>query len=208
MAVSGRPGDRSFLVPMVALASTLVALVVAIVLVLVIQNGGSGDPAGTGPTATGTGGTPPARSTPSGAPITDGCLVGTWRVTLHDEQVDVPEVGRLRFTGGAGSTLSLSAGGAGIADYGSGTAFTSSHAGQEVVLELRGRVDYRYALAGDRIELRDVRSAAEVRLRVGAGTPGPWRAFTASTAPSNYTCTDDRLTQKSLVFTTLYARSE
>ncbi|MEO3926439.1 hypothetical protein ABGB07_21620 [Micromonosporaceae bacterium B7E4] len=210
MDVSGRPGDRSFLVPMVALVSTLLALVVAIVLVLVLRGAGPQDPTGAGPTqpAPTTGGDPSAGSTPSGVPGAAGCLVGTWRVTEHQEQVDVPEVGRLSFTGGTGSTLSLSAEGAGIADYGDGTIFSSSHGGQEVVLELRGRVSYRYALAGDRIELRDVRSAAEVRLRVGAGTPGRWRPFTASTAPSNYTCAGDRLTQQSLAFTTLYTRSE
>ncbi|GAA3751673.1 hypothetical protein GCM10022225_40050 [Plantactinospora mayteni] len=205
MAVSGRPDNRSFLVPMVALGSTLVALVVATVLVLVLRDGGPVDPTGTGPS---TGGTPTPGNIPSGAPVAAGCLAGTWRVTSHREQVDVPEVGRLSFTGGIGSTLSLSAEGVGIVDYGSGTVFASSHAGQEVVLELRGRVDYRYTLAGDRIELRDVRSAAEVRLRVGAGTPGRWRPFTASTAPSSHTCAGDKLTLESLASTTLYARSE
>ncbi|AVT39996.1 hypothetical protein C6W10_30140 [Plantactinospora sp. BB1] len=211
VALSGRPGERSFLVPMVALLSTLVALVVAIVLVLVLRDDGSRDPVGAGSTGAdpATGGTRPAGSTPSGAALSDGagCLTGVWRVTSHEEQVDVPGVGRLAFTGGTGSTLSLGDGGTGIADYGDGTSFAGSYAGQEVVLELRGRVDYRYAVVGDRIELRDVRSAAEVRLRVGAGTPGAWRPFTASTAPANYTCAGDRLTQKSLAFTTLYTRS-
>ncbi|GAB3966340.1 hypothetical protein V1634_30795 [Plantactinospora veratri] len=211
MTVSGRPGERSFLVPIVALGSTLLALVVAIVLVLVLRDDGSRDAAGAGPTEPGpaTGGSRPAGSTPSGGPVADGagCLVGIWRVTSHDEQVDVPGVGRLAFTGGTGSTLSLGAGGTGIADYGDGTSFAGSYAGQEVVLELRGRVDYRYAVVGNRIELRDVRSAAEVRLRVGAGTPGAWRPFTASTAPADYTCAGDLLTQRSLAFTTLYTRS-
>ncbi|GIG89057.1 hypothetical protein [Plantactinospora endophytica] len=209
MAVPGRPGDRSFLVPIVALGSTLVALVVATALVLVLRNDESADPTGTGPTRSApTTGASSAGSTPGGGPVAAECLVGTWRVTSHQEQVDVPEVGRLNFTGGIGSTLTLGADGVGIADYGDGTLYTSSHAGQEVALELRGRVDYRYVPAGDRIELRDVRSAAEVRLRVGeAGTPGRWRPFTASTAPANYTCAGDLLTQRSLVVTTSYERS-
>ncbi|MDG4790918.1 hypothetical protein O7626_34260 [Micromonospora sp. WMMD1102] len=209
MAVSGRPGDRSFLVPMVALASTLLALVVATVLVLVLRQAGASDPTGAGSTgSTGTDGTSPAASRPGGdGPVPADCLSGRWRVVSHREDVDVPGVGRLSFTGGTGSTLSLSADGVGIADYGTGTAFASSYGGREVVLELRGRVDYRYALVGDRIELRDVRSAAEVRLRVGAGTPGPWRPYTASTAPSDYVCAGDSLDQRSLVSTTSYERT-
>ncbi|MFY1688908.1 hypothetical protein [Plantactinospora sp. WMMB782] len=218
MAVSGRPGHRSFLVPIVALASTLLALVVATVLVLVLRQAGAPAPTGAGPTgstgagpdgSTGsgpaTGGTSAPPGTPSG-PVAADCLPGNWRVVSHREDVDVPGVGRLSFTGGTGSTLSLSATGVGIADYGTGTAFASSYAGQQVVLELRGRVDYRYALVGDRIELRDVRSAAEVRLRVGAGTAGPWRPYTASTAPSDYVCAGDSLDQRSLVSTTAYER--
>jgi hypothetical protein len=206
VAVSGGPGSRSFLVPMVALASTLVGLVVAIVVVLVLRNGPHGGPHGPGAL-------PSAGSGPSTATVAAGpgggpdCLVGTWRVTSHTEQVDVPGVGRLSFSGGAGSGLSLSAGGTGIADYGTGTVYRSGYAGQDVVLELRGTVSYRYVLAGDRIELRDVRSDADVRLRVGDGTPGPWQDFTASTEPSSYACAGNSLTQKSLIFATSYVRS-
>ncbi|MBF9130037.1 hypothetical protein I0C86_14130 [Plantactinospora sp. S1510] len=209
MTVSGRPGSRSFLVPMVALASTLVGLVVAIVVVLVLRNGADGGPDGTGaspPTGSGPS-TGSSTATVAAGPGGADCLVGTWRVTTHTEQVDVPGVGRLSFTGGAGSGLALGAGGTGIADYGTGTVYRSDYAGQDVVLELRGTVSYRYVLAGDRIELRDVRSDADVRLRVGDGTPGPWQDFTASTEPSSYACAGNSLTQKSLVYTTSYVRS-
>ncbi|MBE1486095.1 hypothetical protein [Plantactinospora soyae] len=200
MAVSGGPGNRSFLVPMVALASTLVGLVVAIVVVLVLRHGADGGADGTG--------SPPPTPTVAAAPGGGvDCLVGAWRVTSHSEQVDVPGVGRLRFTGGVGSTLSLSAEGSGIVDYGTGTVYRGDYAGQDVVLELRGTVSYRYLLAADRIELSDVRSQANVRLLVGGGTPGPWQDFTASTEPSSYTCAGNSLTQKSLIFDTSYVRS-
>ncbi|MFC6019111.1 hypothetical protein ACFP2T_23225 [Plantactinospora solaniradicis] len=208
MAVSGGPGGRSFLVPMVALASTLLGLVVAIVVVLVLRHGPDGGPDGTGaPPSAGSGSSTATATVAAGPGGGADCLVGTWRVTSHSEQVDVPGVGRLSFTGGAGSGLSLSAEGTGIADYGTGTVYRSGYAGQDVVLELRGTVSYRYVLAGDRIELRDVRSDADVRLRVGDGTPGPWQDFTASTEPSSYACAGNSLTQKSLVFATSYVRS-
>ncbi|MFY1674340.1 hypothetical protein ACN27G_31055 [Plantactinospora sp. WMMB334] len=202
MTVPGGTGSRSFLVPIVALGSTLVVLVVAIGVVLALRSGADGgrrEPAGAGaasPTAEGTSAPADARS----------CLVGRWRVSSHTEQVDVPGIGELSFTG-AGSALSLGADGTGTVDYGTGTTYRSGYAGRDVVLELRGTVTYRYQVAGDRVELADVRSDAEVRLRVGDGTAGPWRHFTASSEPFGYTCTGTGLTQQTLVYTTSYTRS-
>ncbi|WP_422772506.1 hypothetical protein ACN28C_05645 [Plantactinospora sp. WMMC1484] len=205
MTVPGGAGNRSFLVPIVALGSTLVGLVVAIGVVVVLRagvdggDGGRREPAGTGaasPTAEGTSARADARS----------CLVGRWRVTSHTEQVDVPGIGELSFTG-AGSELSLGADGTGIVDYGTGTTYRSGYAGRDVVLELRGTVTYRYQVAGDRVELADVRSEAEVRLRVGDDAAGPWRHFTASSEPFDYTCTGTGLTHRTLVYTTSYLRS-
>ncbi|MGI5212618.1 hypothetical protein [Plantactinospora sp. CA-290183] len=180
MAVSGWPGNRSFLVPLVALASTLVVLVVAIVVVLASR-----------------------RDEPTGGAA---CLTGSWAVTSHRERVDVPDAGRLEFTGGTGATMSWNAEGQAVTDYRTGTFYRSAHAGQEVVLELRGTVEYRYRLTAERIELPDVRSHATVRLRVGDGTAGPWRNFTPSTEPLGYVCAGDTLTVESLLFTTGYAR--
>ncbi|MEE6258456.1 hypothetical protein [Plantactinospora sonchi] len=214
MTVSGRPGGRSYLVPIVALTSTLVALVIAIVVVLVLGDGGAESRDGRTGSAAGPTTGPAVGDTTSAGPPTGAaaegadCLVGTWRVTEHREQVDVPDVGRLSFTGGAGARLSLSAEGAAIADYGTGTSHRADYAGQDVVLELRGRVSYRYEATGDRLEPLDLRSDAEFRLSVGDRPAGDWQPFTASTAPSSYTCVGDSLTQRSLVATILYARAD
>ncbi|MEO3746290.1 hypothetical protein [Plantactinospora sp. B5E13] len=220
MAVSGRPAGRSYLVPIVALGSTLVALVVAIGVVLVLRGDATsshdGFPAPDGSPTSGpaagdrtSAGDTSSTGPPTG-PAAEGaeCLVGTWRVTEHREQVDVPDVGRLSFTGGAGTRLSLSAGGTAITDYGTGTSYRAGYAGQDVILELRGRVNFRYAATGDRFELLDLRSDAEFRLSVGDRPASGWQPFTASTAPSGYTCVGDSLTQRSLVATTLYTRTD
>src|SRR5262245_28604916 len=88
-----QPKQRSsFMVPLVALSATLFVLVVAIVVVAAVKAADSSGGGGSG----GGGRTPVDQTRP--VSLVDECVVGTWRVTSHEETVSVPSVGDVVFT--------------------------------------------------------------------------------------------------------------
>ena len=204
--------NRSFLVPLIALASTLVVLVVAIVIVVFNRDDDPTDPV-TYPSSTSRidPTSDPTRSDDdpsSDDPRIDSCVIGTWRVTSHREDVSNDELGKLSFTGGDGAELRLKADGTGESDYGSGTAYTAKASnGKSIKLEVTGVVSYSYTAVDGRISVDDVKSQATFRFYIDGEQYGDTQAFNASDSPSNYTCSGDRMTQKTLLYTIDYERA-
>lgn len=176
---AGSDRARWFIVPLVVLSVVLVALVVAIVVVVVRRTGGG----------------------------IDGCVVGTWRITAHREDVTTPRFGTVTFTGtDRGATVRLSGDGAGVTDYGPSTRFAGATAGHEIRLEVTGTVTYRYAAADGVISFRDPGPSATGTLFLD-GTKSAEVPFTTSTAPADYECSADRLTFRTSRYETTLTRT-
>ncbi|GLH95232.1 hypothetical protein [Phytohabitans aurantiacus] len=202
------PRGRSFLVPLIALGATLFVLVVAIVVVAATGGGGDDpDPIANPTTATAS---PSGQSsaspsaTPAGA--IDQCVIGTWRVTSHREDVNVPNRGKVSFTGGEEAMLRLNADGTGETDYRGGTKFEGDMDGQKVTLEISGTVTYRYTAADGKVSLSDLESNATGKLFLDGEQYGDPLPFEGSEEPVTYTCSGDDLTQRTFLFTTEYTR--
>jgi hypothetical protein len=193
--------SRSFMIPLVALSATLVVLVTAIVVVLAMRGGG--DEPGPGPIGAPTSGVPTAAATKTGD---DECVVGTWRVTSHKEDVPVTGVGKVTFIGGSGGTLRLNADGTGETDYGSGTEFEGEMEGQTVRLEVSGRLTYSYTARDGFVSIRDLESTVTARLYRDGEQYGDTLPLAGSEDSATYTCSTDRLTQKTFLYTTEYER--
>jgi hypothetical protein len=183
----GAMSDRArlFIVPLVVLSVVLVALIVAIVVVAVVR---SGD-----------------QATPNASPV-DPCVVGTWRVTTHREDVPVPGLGNVTFTGaGTGATVRLTADGTGVTDYGTGTRFDGVADGRTIRLDVSGRVTYRYSAVDGRIVLRDPVPEATGALFLD-GVRATEVPFTASTDPADYQCSGDQLVVTADRYATTHTR--
>lgn len=209
----GYPGSyppergRSFLVPLIALSATLFVLVVAIVVVAATRGDGDDelDPVANPTTAVPT---PAASASPSASPTVgiDECVIGTWRVTSHREDVAVPNYGKVTFTGGEDAMLRLNADGTGETDYRGGTNFQGEMDGQKVTLEISGTVTYRYTAADDKVTLSDVASNATGKLFLDGEQYGDPLPFEGSEDPVSYTCSAESLTQRTFLFTTEFTR--
>jgi hypothetical protein len=208
----GYPGSyppqrgRSFLVPLIALSATLFVLVVAIVVVAATR-GDDPDPTANPTTANPTG-TARASASPSASPSAgiDECVIGTWRVTSHREDVNVPNQGKVSFTGGEDAMLRLNADGTGETDYRGGTKFEGDMDGQKVTLEISGTVTYRYTAEDGKVALSDVDSNATGKLFLDGEQYGDPLPFEGSEDPVSYTCSAETLTQQTFLFTTEFTR--
>jgi hypothetical protein len=176
-AMSNR--TRLFIVPLVVLSVVLVALVVAIVVVLVVRERG------------------PANEI-------EACVVGTWRVAEHREEVTTARFGTVTFTG-AGPTVRLNGDGTGVTDYGAATRFDGVTAGHRIRLDVTGNVSYQYAAAGGRVSFRDPVSNAKGTIFLD-GAKSTEVAFSAPTDPADYQCAGDRMTFKTRLYETTLTR--
>jgi hypothetical protein len=187
-------GRNSFAVPLVALSTTLIVLVVAIVTVVVVRSGGtkgSPNPANTGTT------------------LVDSCVVGNWTQTSHTEVQSSPQlVGPVTLTGG-GATLHMKADGSGILDYGNGTTYSgtgtlaASGASVQITLKATGTISFDYRTNNGAISLSNMVSKATVT-PITDGQPASATQVQPNSAPSNYTCTSTHLTMTDELTTTEY----
>ncbi|GAA4453466.1 hypothetical protein [Phytohabitans houttuyneae] len=196
---------RSFLVPLVALASTLVVLVVAIVIVAAVR-GGDEEPVGSPTTSAPTSAGPGESQSAAPAGDIDQCVIGTWQVTSHREDVPVEGVGKVTFIGGEGATLQLNADGTGETDYRSGTEFQGTTGGRTYKLEVSGKLTFEYTARSGSAEFTDVNSNASGKLFIDGEQYGGSIPFNAEADTSTYTCSTGLLTQKTFLYTTEYER--
>lgn len=176
---------RLFIVPLVVLSVLLVALVVAIVVVLVVRGTGSRGPAADG---------------------IDPCVVGTWRMVTHREDVTTLRFGEVTFTSaGPGATVRLNRDGTGVTDYGAATRFEGAVAGHAIRLDVTGQVTYHYAAERGTIAFQepDQKATGIIFLDGAKSTEIP---FTTSTDPADYACSGDHLTIKTRRYETTLDR--
>jgi hypothetical protein len=174
-----RKKRNSFVMPVLALSGVLVIIVVAIVIVVVVKNNGS------------KGGT-----TTADAKV-DKCVVGSWTMTSYSENVPIDQVGNVPFTlSGPGSKFTFDSKGKVVEDYGSGTVFTGNvtQAGTTVPVKLTisGTVSGDIGTNNGAMSYANLKSTAKAV--VSAAGQNQTQPFTASTDPSNYTCSGDKMT--------------
>ncbi|GFJ90592.1 hypothetical protein Prum_042340 [Phytohabitans rumicis] len=133
-------------------------------------------------------------------------MVGSWRVTSHEEEVPVEGRGKVKFTGGDGATLQLNADGTGEFDYKSGTEYLGDLSGQEVRLEVSGKMTYHFTARKGTLSITDVESTASGKLYFDNEQYGDSQPLNAEDDTSTYTCSANELTQKTFLFTTRFER--
>jgi hypothetical protein len=188
---------KPFVVPLVALSATLVVLVVAIVVVVIVRSGGQTDDPLAGPTT-------PAG--PTANPDVDPCVVGTWKVTSHTETVTMEDIGEVRFTGGAGGTLELTADGSGTTTY-NATTFEGTGEGQTIKLEISGSVTYDFTARNGTVSTSNVRSTATYSSYLNGDPVETDQPFEASDDPANYTCSGHTMTQSTDLYETRFTKT-
>jgi len=194
---------RSYLVPLVALASTLVVLVVAIV--VVVAASGGDDPVA-GPTGGPTTAAPTGSASAAPGADLDKCVVGTWRVTSHKETVPVEGQGSVTFTGGEGATLRLNSDGTGQTDYGSSTEYQGELNGETVRLEVSGRLTYDFSTLNGRINVTNMESTAKGTFTIGTEEYDVPNVFDTKDDSASYTCSSGVLTQNTGLLATEFER--
>lgn len=194
------PNSRAkpFVVPLVALSVTLVVLVVAIVIVVIVRSDEPGTSVA-GPTS------PPPGPTATGNPGVDPCVVGSWRVTSHREDVAIEDIGKVTFTGGAGTLVELNADGAGRSTY-SGATFKGTAGGQQVKLVLDGTVEFDFMARDGTVSFKSMQAAGTAKGFIN-GEEVVSEPLSGSDDPAKYTCSGDTMTQSTDSYNTEYERS-
>ncbi|WP_203904234.1 lipocalin family protein [Virgisporangium aliadipatigenens] len=169
--------SRSFAGPLIALAGVAALLVVGIVVVVVVRASGGG---GGGENS-----------------AIDKCLVGTWKVTSSKQKV-VDSSGSFDLTG-SGWTSTLRADGTGEVDYGTNTRISGTFNGSTVELRVSGSYTFTYATVNNTFTTKDLKVDGTVTYYVnGAQTTS--EALSIDEQPSTYTCSGDKLTQSSSLY--------
>jgi hypothetical protein len=136
------------------------------------------------------------------------CVVGDWRVVSYAETIDLGALGAVPISGGETARLRLAADGTRSTDYGPATIYTGTSGGHAVRVELRGRVEFRYA-ASDRgtLTVSEVRSAPLARVLVDERQVGEPVALRPATGALSYSCAGDELIQRGPRLLVVYARA-
>ncbi len=129
-------------------------------------------------------------------PDIDACTVGTWNVSTHTEDLEVPNVGTIKLSGGKGATFTLAQDGTAIFDYGDGTEYTGTLSGQNVRLRIQGEVTYDYTSRNSRLALTGVDTEATFVIFVNGEETAEEQEFLATSDTADYTCSSTRLTQE------------
>jgi hypothetical protein len=128
-----------------------------------------------------------------GDPDHPDCLIGSWRMVSHTEQV--PTLGQtVQLTlAGEGAVYEFREDGTGFADYGSGTTFESTTLGQTVPATIAGTLSFRYEAAEGTFQVVEMLSTGATFTVDLLGEPvdTPYRLST--TTPEDYACDGDTL---------------
>lgn len=139
-------------------------------------------------------------------PNIDECTLGTWNITSHVEDLEVPNVGTIKLTGGKGGKFTLTDDGTAVMNYGAGTEWTGSVSGQNVRLRIKGPVTYDFTSRNGRLTLTGVETKATFIIYVNGEETAAEQEFLAANDAPDYTCTEDRLTQTGKAYTIEYTR--
>ncbi|GAB7049281.1 hypothetical protein [Catenuloplanes indicus] len=153
---------------------------------------------------------PNAGGTPTPAvsvnPDIDACTVGTWNVSTHTEDLEVPNVGTIKLSGGKGAKFTLAPDGTAVFDYGTGTEYTGTLSGQNVRLRIQGEVTYEYTSRNSRLALTGKDTEATFVIFVNGEETSEEQEFLASSDTADYTCSSSRMTQEGNAYTIEYTR--
>jgi hypothetical protein len=116
----------------------------------------------------------------------DKCLVGTWKVTSSTQQV-VDKTGAFDLTG------------SGEVDYGSGSRISGTFNGATIELRVSGSYTYKYATVNGTVTSTDIQVNGTVAYYVN-GTQTTSEPLSIDNQPSTYTCSGDRVTQSSSLY--------
>lgn len=146
--------------------------------------------------------TPTARANPN----IDDCTLGTWNISSHVENLEVPGVGTIKLTGGKGGKFTLTDDGTAIMNYGAGTEWTGSVSGQNVRLRIKGPVTYEFTSRDGVLTLTGVDTQATYVIYVNGEETSAEEKFEAANDVPKYSCSSDRLTQTGTTYTIEYTR--
>jgi hypothetical protein len=180
------PKSRSTLaIALIALSVVLVLIVGSIVAVAFIKSGKKSTPVAGPSTA--------ASAEPSSK--VDKCLIGTWQETSHDEDVNITDIGSVKFTG-RGAEQRLKADGSGILDYKTGTSYNSTVNGKQLTVKFTGTVKFDFATGAGKVTVSNGRPSGKTVVLID-GTEYSSDDLTADEGDYNYTCTGDTLKEYS-----------
>jgi len=200
--VASARNRSSFTVLLIGLSTTLVLLVAGIITVIVLKSGDdrgdsrrtAGGQASAGASADPSNGWTPS---PGASSLVDKCVVGTWKLTLYQETVQIDGVGPVTFTGnGQGAQLRLAADGSGLQDFGEGMALaaTATIAGSSVRINLlvSGTLTYDYRTSGGSFTYTDVVPSGSIRVTSNNGVDAT-EPLSGTSEPASYTCEGNQL---------------
>ena len=176
---------RSYMVPIVVLATVLFLLVAAIVVVA---------------------------STRAGKLAGAACPVGEWNVVDYREVVAIEALDTtVTFTGGKGTILRLKVDGTGETDYGRGSTFSGQAPdGRGIRLDITGPVRFTYRLSakGDSVFVTPAGNDATFQLSIDGEPYGGRQKFVDDLTSKSYSveCDEDSLTQDGSGLTVGYER--
>jgi hypothetical protein len=123
----------------------------------------------------------------------DSCLLGSWRMMSHTEELSsLGQTIQLTLTG-EGALYEFREDGTGSADYGTGTTFTSTSLGQEVLATVAGTLSFRYEASDGIFQVVEMLSTEATFTVDLLGTEVPSSYQLSTTAPEDYVCEGDTL---------------
>ncbi|WP_432833486.1 hypothetical protein [Dactylosporangium sp. CA-092794] len=195
-AAPSAPSRNKFLVPVLALSGVLVLLVVAIVVVAALKNGGDNKNT---PVAGPTNG-PTATDKPSTKPSAaiDECLVGTWTTKSYTEQMVVEGVGNVPVTlQKNGSTIKFTPDGKMTETYNNAT-FTGTASAQgasvSFTITVNASASAGVATVNGSLTYSNVQSSGTMNFKAPAANIDENEPFEATDDPAKYTCAGNTLT--------------
>lgn len=124
----------------------------------------------------------------------DPCLLGSWRVVSHTE--DMEALGtqvRLQLPeGGQGPVVEFHSDGTGRADYGTGTPYVATALGQNLPATVSGTITFRYRAADGTFQITEP-PQSEATFHVESSVLPPSQ-YQLDTVAESYTCAGDELT--------------
>jgi hypothetical protein len=175
---------------LIASSCLLVVLVVAIVVIAMVKTGRRT----AGPLAG-----------PSASTLIDPCLVGSWRTSNEQQQLDVNGVGPVNVTG-SGVVLHIGPDGSDLVDYASAAPYLGTANGHRLQITIAGAIRGTISTSEGTITFKGMSATGTVTATVD-GTVVTTIGLTPDTDPVSYTCSGDTATEHGAQYTVELTRT-